>query len=101
MHREQISQREIGENIAIVEKEGLLTQGTPGIANPSSGIEQKRLMKNPKLAVTVAELAPKDLRKSFRKMMGIECQSSRPCRNQTVESKCQKRLVKDRHQRLG
>ena len=92
--------REIGEDVPVVEQEGRLTKGAARVADASPGIQQERLMEDPQRTAAVAGFVAKDPGKGPGKMMRVEDERPDPGRNQAVEGVGQERLVKDRNQWL-
>ena len=100
MRCQQLLQRQIGKNIAIIKKKGAVSQGAPGIANPASRIEKQRLMEELQSLPTVCWHHTEKFREFFRKMMRVERQCPDTGSHQAVEGKGHKRFVINRYQRF-
>ena len=53
MSLEQGFQRHVGEDVAVVDKEGSITESWAGIANAATGVEQERFMESRQASSTV------------------------------------------------
>ena len=98
---EQISDRQIGKDIAIIEHKSGITESGSSVTNSTTGIEQERFMKEMQRVIPVGGFLAESMREGFGKMVRVERECSHTCGKKAVESKGQERFVKDRHQWLG
>ena len=101
MTREESGKWEIGQDVAVVEKERRIPKGAPCIPDPSARVEKQRLVEDPQGAIAIGGLVTKGSGEGLGKMMCVEGQGPHARREETVDGKGQQGLVKDRNQRLG